>query len=361
MKTSNILLVLFIVHAFCLFVPQTILGQTEKLDIVQFTPPKGWTKTPKDGAMVLGDIDKATGKFCLLTIYNSSTSAGTPQKDFANEWNNRVAKPFNVPSDIKTETQTSGDGWQATVGGTTIEFNGIKAAAVLTVFSGFGKSASVFAIFNDESYLAQADALITGIKLDKNIPPSSSPSSPTTNLSEPERPNSEYLDFDPFPDKPHIQAQQPLIGRLRKTITMADLAGTWEVGGASVMEYITSSSQSTTSVSFGRTKYTIRADGSYDGKFQGRASNTTIRESESGTISLSGGFIIKRDRNNRELKYQFVAFMIQPNGAAVLTMIYLGENPPMDAEALRANCGHAHGYITCMNGEEWVRIPPQGK
>ncbi len=23
----------------------------------------------------------------------------------------------------------------------------------------------------------------------------------------------------------------------------------------------------------------------------------------------------------------------------------------------RANCGHAHRYVTCLNGEEWVRIP----
>jgi hypothetical protein len=182
---------------------------------------------------------------------------------------------------------------------------------------------------------------------------------PTSPQNVPSAPVSgaEYIDGDPFPDKPYIQAQQPLTGRLRKTITMADLAGTWEIGGASVMEYIASSTQSQTSASFGRTKYTIRGDGTYEGKFQGRASNTTIRESESGTIILTGGFIIKRDSNNRELKYQFVAFMIQPNGAAVLSMIYLGDNPPMDGAALRANCAHAHGYVTCLNGEEWVRIP----
>ena len=46
--------------------------------------------------------------------------------------------------------------------------------------------------------------------------------------------DSDFLDFDPFPDKPYVQPQKPLIGRLRKTITMADLAGTWEIGGASV-------------------------------------------------------------------------------------------------------------------------------
>jgi hypothetical protein len=170
-------------------------------------------------------------------------------------------------------------------------------------------------------------------------------------------PTSEFIEGDPFPDKPHVQPQTPLIGRLRKTITMADLAGKWTIGGASIQEYVTSSTQSTTSVSFGRTDYTIRADGTYESKFQGRASNTTIRESESGTIILSGGFIIKKSSNNREMKYQFVAFMNQPNGASVLSLIYLGDNPPLDADALRANCSHSNGYVSCLNGEEWVRIP----
>ncbi len=167
----------------------------------------------------------------------------------------------------------------------------------------------------------------------------------------------DFLDGDPFPDKPYIQPQKPLIGQLRKTITLADLAGKWEIGGASVMEYVSSSTQSQTSVSFGRTDYVIRADGGYTGKFQGRASNTTIRESESGTIILSGGYIIKRDSKGREIKYQFVAFMEQSNHSAVLSLIYLGDNPPLNAESLRANCAHANGYVSCLNGEEWVRLP----
>ena len=47
----KITLVLFGTIAFCLFMPQTTFCQTEKLDIVEYTPPKGWTKTPKEGAV----------------------------------------------------------------------------------------------------------------------------------------------------------------------------------------------------------------------------------------------------------------------------------------------------------------------
>ncbi len=168
---------------------------------------------------------------------------------------------------------------------------------------------------------------------------------------------SEFLDFDPFPDKPYIQPQKPLSGGLRKTITTTNLAGTWEIGGASVTTYVSSGTNSHTDTSFYGQKYFIRADGTFDTKFQGRTSNTTIRESDSGIIILEGGFITLRSKQNPAMRYQFVAFMELPNGAAVLSLIYIGDGAPMDGDALRANCGHANGYVSCLNGEEWVRIP----
>ena len=128
-------------------------------------------------------------------------------------------------------------------------------------------------------------------------------------------------------------------------------------GGASITTYFNSGNYSSTDTSFFGEKYTIRSDGTYTSKFQGRASNTTIRESDSGNILLSGGLIIVQGKKKPTMRYQFVSYMSQPNGAAVLTLIFIGENPPLDVEALRASCGHAHGYITCLNSEEWVRIP----
>jgi hypothetical protein len=169
--------------------------------------------------------------------------------------------------------------------------------------------------------------------------------------------NSEFLEFDPFPDKPRFQPQQPLIGRLRKTITTNDLAGTWEIGGASVTTYVSSGTSTHTDASFFGKKYFIRSDGGYDSRTQSRASNTTIRESDSGTIVLSGGFVTLKSSQKPAMRYQFVAFMSLPNGAAIISLIYIGDGAPLDGDALRANCGHAHGYVTCGNGEEWVRIP----
>lgn len=355
MKTAKIIFGFFIVQVVFVFGAQPIFSQTETLDIVQYTPPAGWTKTFKEGAVIYTDINKTANAFCVLTVYSSTPSVGSPQQDFASQWNQFVVKPFKAESNPKTQAQTNPEGWQATAGGAQIELDGgTKAAAVLTVFSGFGKTASILVIFNDESYLAQASALIDGIKLDKTkalaqtAPPVQGNPSPTTQR-------------DPFPDKPGYQPQKPLAGPLKESITMADLAGTWENGGASVTTYVDSSSgnYSGTDTTFFGESYTIKSDGMFDFRFQGRTANHTVREAGSGTITLSGGYVYVRftggDRKGSSYKYQFIAYMTLPNGGAVLTLIHIGDNDNGSTpEQLYYSCGHGQGYISCVSGDTWT-------
>jgi hypothetical protein len=354
MKTSKIILALFIAQILCLFVPQVIFCQTEKLDTIEYTPPKGWTKTPKQGAVVYTVIDKTTNAFCVLTIYGEGVSAGNPKQDFADQWKLRVIDTFKVAPNPETETKAGLNGLQGTVGGTEIEFGGVKAVAILTVFTGFGKTASVLTIFTDKTYLEQMQTFVDGIKLDKTRMASVPPRTGTQNVPS----TADYLDFDPFPDRPYVQAQEPLLGRLKKTITLADLAGKWQIGGANVTSYFNSSGNySSTDTTFFGEWYTIRANGTFDSQFQGRTSNHTVRESDSGTIVLDGGTVTFKFKQKAAMRYQFVAYMDAPKGGAVLSLIHIGDNALMGAESLRASCGHAHGWVTCVTGEEFVRIP----
>ena len=357
MKRSKIILTLAVAIIFAV-VPVAIFSQTEKLDIFEYTPPKGWTKTPKDGVMVYLDSDKTAGTFCVLSVYPSSPSAGSPQKDFASEWNELIVKPFKADTNPKTDNQTE-DGWTTVSGAAQIEDNGVKSYVIMTTLSGYGRVVSTYAILNDQSYLEQIGTFLTSIKIDKakalaSAKPSPPPTSAATTAN-----NSAYLDFDPFPDKPYVQPQQPLLGRLKKTITLADLAGKWEVGGASVLSYFSSSSgnYSSTDTTFFGEWYTIRANGTFDSNLQGRTGNHTVRESDTGTVILSGGTVTFKYDHKAALRYQFVAYMDEPKGAAILTMIHVGDSAPFDAEGLRANCGHAHGYVTCLTGEEFMRRP----
>ena len=348
MKVSKIIFGLFIAQVLCLFVPQTVSCQTETLDIIQYTPPKGWTKTAKEGAMVFSDVNKTKNGFCVLTIYASTPSAGSPQQDFATTWNEFVVKPFKAEAKPKTETPPNSEGWQVTAGAAQIDMDGLQAYAVLTVFSGFGKTASVLVILNDQSYLAQMDAFTSSIKLDKTIV--------SANLAPSVQNN------DPFPDRPGYAPQKPLTGALKETITMADLVGIWDHGAGSVQTYIDSNTgdYARTNTTFYGEQYAIKSDGTFVYKFVGRSNNMTVRESESGTIALSSGFIILKFKGrltNSTVRYQFIALMTQPNGAAILSLVGVHDSfQGYDAAGLSLECGHSDGFIRCVSGEEWARL-----
>lgn len=183
MKTSKIILTVVSTLLF-LLIPQTVFCQTEKLDIIEYTPPKGWAKTPKDGLMVYNDFDKNTGGFCLLTVYPGTVSLGSPTKDFVNTWNENVVKPFKAEANPKTEMQTD-DGWTSVSAATQIESDGAKSAVMMTVVSGYGRTASILAILNNQQYLPQIEAFMAGIKMNKAQaiadakPPPTAPTSPT--------------------------------------------------------------------------------------------------------------------------------------------------------------------------------------
>ncbi len=189
MKVSKTILGLFIAQAICLCLPQTIFCQTETLDMVRYTPPPGWTKTTNKDAVVFVGVDKKNNTFCVLTIHSGAVSEGDPEKDFASEWKTFVVKPHQVEANPKTETEIK-DGWTMISANTPIETDGVKSLAVLFVFSGFGKTTSILAILNSDTFLKPLAAFMDTIKLDKtsvvartpvpaNAPVSNSPGSPS--------------------------------------------------------------------------------------------------------------------------------------------------------------------------------------
>src|SRR5258708_6090959 len=144
MKPTRISVALLIAGLFLISAHVTY-GQTEKLDIIEYTPPKGWKETPKDGLTVFNDYDKNTGGFCLLTVYPGIASAGSATKDFVNAWSEKVVTPFKAEANPKTETQTE-DGWTSVSAAVQIQSDGITSAVMMTVVSGYGRTASILAI-----------------------------------------------------------------------------------------------------------------------------------------------------------------------------------------------------------------------
>ena len=145
---------------------QQAISQTETFDIITYTPPKDWVKTTKEGVVSYTTINTTVGTFCSIAIYASAPSAGDVQKDFKKEWNDLVVKPFKADPNPKTEAQEE-DGWQSATGISLIKMDSLDAFAILTVISGFGKTVSILARANDQSYAADVDELLAKMTFDK--------------------------------------------------------------------------------------------------------------------------------------------------------------------------------------------------
>ena len=164
---------------------------------------------------------------------------------------------------------------------------------------------------------------------------------------------------DPFPDRPGYARQKPLSGTLKDSIAIDDLIGKWDHGAGSVQTYVDSSTgnYAGTANSFYGEQFVVKSDGTFEYKFVGRANNQTVRETDRGTVILSGGYITFKFAGRTTKKYQFIAFNIQPSGAAILSLVEIHDTfQGYDAAGLALECGHGDGFIRCVGGEQWARL-----
>lgn len=279
MKTSRTLFIIFMGSALCLFASRIAFAQAEQLGAVKFTPPKGWTKTAKENVVVYSDLNQAAGNFCFISLYGATPSTGTPQGDFAREWNNLVVKPFGADATPKTETVPD-NGWTGVAGGAQIDWQGTKAFAFLTVVSGFGKTISVLGVLNDDSYLSPLQAFVEGMDIDKT---------PATAATA------------------QASAAAPLrdeFGRLiiplpTRQLTIADLAGEWGENAGINTRYVYRDSGTyagADSLHF-TAKMTITAQGGYANDFFAIQNGKKIKEDTTGTVTIVGRVLSIRQNN----------------------------------------------------------------
>ena len=97
-----------------LSVSLSAFGQTsDTFDISTFQAPKGWTKQVGQDAVQFSIADKDS--FCLITLYKSLPSLGSPKENFDAAWSTIVketvtvsAAPQMFPADTKGEWQVAG-------------------------------------------------------------------------------------------------------------------------------------------------------------------------------------------------------------------------------------------------------------
>lgn len=271
---------------FCIFYAQA-QTPTEKLGDIKYTPPKGWTKSAKDHAVAFGDLNPAEKEFGFITLYAASPSEGSPQKDFAREWNERVVKPWKGESSPKTETQPD-DGWTVISGGAPIDFDGNKAVAILMVVSGFGKTVSILGIMNANAYLVPLQAFAESIDIDKT-PLAAAATVGTDSTTSASVPGPPKLD-----DFGRIIITPPT-----RQLTIADLAGQWAEAASFHQRYVYRSSGNyagSDSLTY-KSKMTLTADGGFYNDFYAIQNGKLIKEKTGGAFGINGRILWIKQNN----------------------------------------------------------------
>jgi hypothetical protein len=269
MKTSKIILVLFTVQFLCLLIPNKAFGQTEKLGIVSYTSPQGWTKDLKQNVVGFSKLNQKTGGFCIISLYGATPGSKNSTADFVKEWNYLVGENMKAEAVPQTDTQND-DGWTLISGGSAVESEVGKAVAFLTVISGYGKTISILAVFNDPGYVKDIDNFIKDIDIDK-----SNPSANTTSNSQPTYDSNGRL-IVPLPTR---------------QLTVADFEGEWGEDASRVTtNYVYRSSggyAGSDTLAF-RSKMTITKNGGYINDFFAIQNGKKIIDKTNGTIAVNG-------------------------------------------------------------------------
>jgi hypothetical protein len=144
------------------------LAQTETFDIIKYNAPKNYKKDVKQETVVYSTVDQKTGHFCLIALFPGSVSSGDSEKDFRDKWNELVMTRYSAEQDPKTENAITKDGWKTLTGASIVKQDSMEFYVILTVFSGFGKSVSVMANLDDQSFIPAIDELLDHMKIDKS-------------------------------------------------------------------------------------------------------------------------------------------------------------------------------------------------
>ena len=319
MKKSSHKIITGLFFAFIcgLSIPHVALGQTEKLGIVQHTPPRGWTRTAKvENVVAFSDI-KQSGVFCIITLYGATNGTGNPAGDFTREWNNLVAGQMKADENPKPDTQ-SAEGWTILSGGSPVVAETGKALAFLTVISGFGQTVSVLAVFNDPAYVKQVDDFIRAIEMDKPAAPASTSSAPAPAA---------------------VDANGKLIIPLpTRQLAVADLAGEWAEGDTYLS---TAYYNSNTGDYVGRdrlafrTKYAITRTGGYSHDFFAIRNGKKIIDKSTGTVAINGSIftisVMNNDTKRNSVQRYVIRGWLELPDATLLKITgpwYDGEIPP---------------------------------
>ncbi|MDB5277910.1 MAG: hypothetical protein JWR61_2865 [Ferruginibacter sp.] len=159
----------------------------ETFDATTYTVPKGWKKEAKDNLVIYTTTNKKDTSWCQIGIYRSTESKGAIETDFNDSWTELAALPYKIEEAPQGDSAVEADGWKIKSGAGKFVFNKAPAMALLTTFTGYGKSIAIMAVTNKQRYTNDIAALLGSIELNKTelqkVPADVAPDNSTANRS----------------------------------------------------------------------------------------------------------------------------------------------------------------------------------
>src|SRR6267143_6300040 len=89
------------------------LAQTsETFDITTFQPPKGWHKQASQNSIQFSTEDKASGAYCLITLFKSLPGTNNSSENFDLAWRMVVREMVKVSTAPQMASPGNENGWE---------------------------------------------------------------------------------------------------------------------------------------------------------------------------------------------------------------------------------------------------------
>ncbi|QEC40845.1 hypothetical protein [Pseudobacter ginsenosidimutans] len=109
------------------------VGQTKTYDIVTYESLTGWKEKKSESNILYSKIEGSN--WAQIAIYRHTASSGDAQTDFDKDWQELIAKPFQLKTAMNKSAQEMPGGWKMISGSGVWQHNGANVATVLTTFS----------------------------------------------------------------------------------------------------------------------------------------------------------------------------------------------------------------------------------
>ncbi len=150
------------------FLVTSAIAQIETFDITTFTPPTTWVKEIKEGSYIsFTTTDNQKNSYCRICVYASTDSKGNIDNDFESEWEELVAKKYQIDDEVQISTVQQASDWNVMMGVATFTFNNNLNTVILTTGSGFTKMTSILILYNNNDYESAIVNFISSINYNK--------------------------------------------------------------------------------------------------------------------------------------------------------------------------------------------------